>query len=137
MGDDLETRVRERARGRCEYCQTREEVASAPFALDHIIARKHGGKDSMSNLALASFSCNSFKGPNVAGVDPQSGKIVRLFNPRRHKWSGHFRWDGAWLVGRTAIGRTTIAVLAINHPDAVTIREALAEEGLFSPESIS
>lgn len=31
----------------------------------------------------------------------------------------------------TPIGRTTIAVLDINHPDAVAVRTALHEEGVF------
>ena len=37
------------------------------------------------------------------------------------------------LVGKTAVSRTTIAVLAINHPDAVAVRQSLIEEGLFIP----
>ena len=36
-------------------------------------------------------------------------------------------------MGRTAIGRVTIAVLAMNDADAVKVREALIEEGLFLP----
>ena len=43
-----------------------------------------------------------------------------LFNPRRQKWDRHFRWDGPLLVGRTAIGRTTIRVLQINCEEALT-----------------
>ena len=37
------------------------------------------------------------------------------------------------LVGKTAIGRTTIYVLDINHPDRVEVRRLLAEAGLFPP----
>ena len=59
-----------------------------------------------------------------------SGKPTRLFHPRRDAWDGHFAWEGAFLRGQTAIGRTTIAVLGINDPDAVAVREALLEEGL-------
>ena len=44
------------------------------------------------------------------------------FNPRQKKWARHFRWDGAYLVGITAIGRATIVVLAINDPDYVDFR---------------
>jgi hypothetical protein len=57
--------------------------------------------------------------------------IAKLFHPRRHDWSHHFRWDGPVLVGRTAIGRATIAVLQMNDPDALNDRDALLEEGLF------
>jgi len=57
--------------------------------------------------------------------------LTPLFNPRRHKWTHHFRYDGAMLVGRTAIGRTTIEVLRINLPNLVTLREVLMEDGSF------
>jgi hypothetical protein len=52
----------------------------APFHIDHVIARQHGGATEFESLALACIHCNRFKGPNVAGVDPSSGDIVRLFN---------------------------------------------------------
>jgi hypothetical protein len=60
--------------------------------------------------------------------------ITRLFNPRRDKWTRHFRWEGPYLVGKTSVGRTTIVVLAMNHPDAVAVRQSLTEEGLFPPK---
>jgi hypothetical protein len=56
-----------------------------------------------------------------------------LFNPRRRRWSAHFAWDGPRLVGKTAIGRTTIRVLNMNHPEAVRLRRLLIEAGLFPP----
>jgi hypothetical protein len=37
------------------------------------------------------------------------------------------------LVGRTAIGRTTIDVLQINHPDRNTLRQALIDGSSFPP----
>ena len=60
-----------------------------------------------------------------------TGKLAPLFNPRRHKWSYHFRYEGGKLVGRTAIGRTTVEVLRINLPNLVALREVLMEDGLF------
>jgi hypothetical protein len=77
--------------------------------------------------------CNSHKGPNIAGIDPATGKLSKLFNPRRHKWARHFRWDGPYLIGRTPVGRVTVVVLAMNDPEAVEVREALIDEGLFRP----
>lgn len=59
--------------------------------------------------------------------------MVRLFHPRRDDWDDHFAWDGAILVGRTPIGCATVALLAVNYPDYVLLRESLAEEGDFSP----
>jgi hypothetical protein len=58
-------------------------------------------------------------------------RIVRLYHPRRHKWSAHFKWDGTLLVGKTVIGRATVAVLEINHSDAIAVRDALCAEGVF------
>jgi hypothetical protein len=79
------------------------------------------------------FFCNSHKGPNIAGLDPATHRLTKLFNPRRHKLARHFRWGGPYLVGLTAVGRVTIAVLAMNSPDAVEVRKALIAEGLFPP----
>lgn len=60
--------------------------------------------------------------------------LARLVHPRRHKWSRHFRWRGALLVGRTAIGRATIAVLDINQPLRTRLRQELIDEGVFPVE---
>jgi hypothetical protein len=57
--------------------------------------------------------------------------LTTLYHPRRHKWSHHFRYEGGTLIGRTAIGRTTIDVLQINLPTLVALREVLLAAGLF------
>jgi hypothetical protein len=75
--------------------------------------------------------CNKRKGPNFAGLDSKTRKLVPLFHPRRHKWARHFRRDGPYLRGRTAIGRATIIVLGINEPFAVEVRRNLIKEGQF------
>ena len=115
--------VRERAGHRCEYCQLNQ--AQAPFALfhiDHVIPRQHGGSDEPSNLALACHHCNLHKGPNLTGIDPYTGQISALFNPRREYWYSRFVFQEATVVGLTAIGRTTVRVLAMNAPDRVQLR---------------
>ncbi len=127
----LEAEVVRRARGHCEYCLFPEAAAEIPFHIDHIIAEKHHGPTTGANLAWACFSCNLHKGPNIGGLDPNTGELTRLFHPRIDEWAEHFVWQGAKLEGKTAIGRTTIDVLAINELDALAVREALAEEGLF------
>jgi hypothetical protein len=99
--------------------------------VDHVIAEQHGGETSEDNLALACIHCNKRKGPNVAGVDPITGRIVALFNPRRQQWRRHFAWQGSLIVGRTAIGRATVRTLAMNHPMLLLVRGALLEEGTF------
>lgn len=124
--------VRERAGHRCEYCHLPQAlVAPLAFHVEHVIPKKHDGSDAVGNIALACYFCNLHKGPNLTGIDPRSGQIVSLFHPRRQSWSRHFRWTGALLVGRTATGRATIRVLAINLPHRVRIRQRLIEAGLF------
>jgi hypothetical protein len=131
MDEALASLVWERASHRCEYCQLPQQYSSTSLEIDHIVAQQHGGKTTASNLALACFACNHHKGPNLGGIDPKSGKKVWLFNPRRHKWQRHFRWDGPTLIGRTPTGRATIVVLAVNLPHRVAQRTALIEEGVF------
>src|SRR5215472_14162215 len=117
MDQLLAERVRRRANHVCEYCRMPEAYyPTVPFPIDHIIAQQHGGPTSFGNLALSCLHDNSHKGPNIAGIDPRSGKLTKLFNPRRHKWERHFRWQGPYLIGRTAVGRVTVAVLAMNDP---------------------
>jgi hypothetical protein len=110
-----------------------QEFSDNPFEIDHIISRKHGGTTVAGNLALSCFRCNSFKGSNISGRDPLTLRLTPLFNPRRHKWARHFRWQGPNLVGLTPVGRTTIAVLKINEHFRVEVREGLIEEGVFPP----
>src|SRR5947209_12875001 len=125
MESPLEQAVRSSAPGRCEYCHVPEEPEGLRHVLDHVIARQHGGETSAGNLALCCGRCNRSKGPNVAGIDPDTGQLTRLFHPRQDRWHDHFRWEGPALVGRTPVGRTTIVVLAINLPIRVAARKAL------------
>lgn len=131
MDLELQQEVWRRAGRSCEYCHLPQAFDPLPFQIDHIIAQQHDGKTESVNLALACLYCNKHKGPNIAGVDPATRRIVRLFNPRRDRWSRHFRWSGPVLTGRTSIGRATIMVLAINDPQNVALRQALFENGEF------
>src|SRR5437867_6035524 len=130
MDETLATAVRQRAGHRCEYCLVPQAFYQTVFEIDHIIAKQHGGNTVLSNLALSCLHCNGHKGPNIAGLDPLTKRLTKLFHPRRHKWDRHFRWQGPYLVGRTAVGRVTIAVLAMNDSDAVRAREELMAEGV-------
>ena len=131
MDATLERLVRDRADGRCEYCHLPQAGSRAPFEIDHIIARKHRGRTVAGNLALSCVYCNAHKGPNLTGRDPETGKITRLYHPRRYKWTYHFSFQGSRLIGRTAIGRTTIEVLRMNHPQLVALRGLLMAGGAF------
>ena len=119
MNRDLARSVRERADGRCEYCRLPQFVLPLPFQIDHIVAEQHAGATDLSSLALACPHCNRYKGPNIAGRDPDSGELVRLFHPRNDLWTDHFEFQGALILGKTPIGRATIQVLAMNAEEAL------------------
>src|SRR5947209_20314356 len=119
MDEALRQRVWERAADTREYCRMPQRFDVLPFQIDHIIAVKHHGPTAADNLSLSCYQDNLHKGPNLAGIDPDTGEVTRLFHPRRDRWDEHFTWDGPELIGRTAIGRTTIDVLNINLPERV------------------
>jgi HNH endonuclease len=137
MDGELIRLVKERAHHCCEYCGLPERYSSIGFEIDHIVAQQHGGKTRSGNLALACFADNHHKGPNLAGIDPKTGKRAWLFNPRRQRWHRHFRWQGSVLIGRTSVGRATIAVLQMNAPHRIAQRAALIAEGVFPPAATS
>ena len=123
MSPSARCRVRERAGDRCEYCQLRQQ--DSPLALlhvEHVTPKAHGGGDELDNLALACIDCNLHKGPNLTGVDPETGQTTVLFHPRKGRWEDHFEWRGVLLVGKTAVGRTTIRVLKVNSEDQQALR---------------
>lgn len=121
--------VAARAQGCCEYCQLPEAASPyAPLQMEHIIAKKHGGTDDDENLAIACFHCNCHKGSDLAGLDPESKVLTRLFHPRKDHWHSHFVWHGVEIRGISSIGRTTVAVLQMNSRAQREVREALQDE---------
>lgn len=127
----IREQVRERAQGRCEYCLVPERVALVAHEVDHVIARKHGGTDDVENLAWTCTLCNKLKGTDLTSLDPETGKLTRLYNPRRGPWSDHFRLKGAHIESLTAVGRTTTYLLQLNRAERVTERRLLIETGVL------
>jgi hypothetical protein len=123
--------VKERAGDCCEYCQMPQAYDVRTFQVDHVRSRKHRGRTSLANLAYSCLPCNAHKGSDASAYDHQSDQLVSLFDPRTQDWDEHFYWDGANLIGQTAIGRATIALLRINEPDRVEHRRLLIAAGLF------
>ncbi len=124
--------VRQRAEGRCEYCRLPQ--AAQPFVtfhVEHIIAKQHGGSDEPGNLCIACERCNFHKGPNLTSIDPETGKIERLFDPRHQVWADHFELRGALVLGKTPIGRATAAVLSMNEERRIELRASLIAQGEF------
>jgi hypothetical protein len=122
----LRSLVRERAGEVCEYCRLPQASSSyVRFQIEHIIAIQHRGSDEAGNLAFACGYCNRHKGPNIAGIDPETGQLSPLFHPRQVTWGQHFKWDGTTIVGTTPVGRATVAVLGMNDWQRVELRENL------------
>jgi len=130
IGANLRRRVRERAGDACEYCGLHQEQSPlASLQMEHVRPRKHGGNDDFENLALACLGCNLAKGSNLTGIDHLSEQVAELFNPRAQRWTDHFRWQGAFIIGLSAIGRTTIEVLQMNSDEQIVLRIATGEPG--------
>ena len=127
----LREQVRRRARRRCEYCLIHEDDSYARHQLDHITAVRHGGETTLQNLALACFLCNRYKGSDVAALDPSTGDVVRLFDPRRQLWKDHFTLQGALIVPLTATGRVTASLLRFNASERVIERRELLRAGRY------
>jgi hypothetical protein len=117
-------RVARRARQRCEYCHAPESFFPHRLCLDHIIPESRGGPTSLANLALCCYGCQLKKLAFETGYDPATETAVRLFHPRRQRWSRHFRWseDGLYLEGLTRAGRATIERLDLNNDRQVEAR---------------
>lgn len=118
--------IRERAEHRCEYCCTRQsDEPFITYQIEHIVAVQHGGGDEEDNLALACSHCNLHKGPNLSGIDPETGVVEPLFHPRRQRWVEHFTFQGPDIIGRTPSGRATARLLKMNAVARVDLRREL------------
>ena len=122
---DIRRLVRERAGRCCEYCLIPESLTFALHEIDHIVAEKHGGPTVADNLALCCTICNGRKGSDMASVDPDTGDIVPLFNPRRDRWRDHFFLIAGRIEARTATRRVTVRLLQLNLPHRVEERSLL------------
>jgi hypothetical protein len=131
----IRRQVIERAKGRCEYCQSPEEFSLDAFAVDHIQALAACGTDDLANLAFACQNCNNRKQDDSSALDPATGHKALLYHPRRDRWDEHFRWsaDGLTIIPLTATGRATVARLQLNRRGAVNLRCALLALGEEHP----
>lgn len=128
----LRRTVHDRAHGRCEYCRIHIDHVVLPHEPDHVIAIKHGGTTTADHLALACFLCNRFKGSDIASIDPETDQVVRLFHPRRDRWSDHFQLvaDGH-IQPLTNVRRATARLLQFNLPESVLTRRELILRNLY------
>lgn len=124
-----------RARFRCCYCQTAEDVSGSRFTLDHIIPESLGGQTSADNLCLACWECNRIKRDRITAIDPDTGNSVRLFNPNAQDWHHDFKWQSSGLLisGLTPTGRATVDALQLNRAVLVNARRLWVEAGWHPP----
>jgi hypothetical protein len=127
------TAVARRANHRCEYCRAPEVVFNFTFEVEHITPTSCGGGDEDTNLALACRACNSRKSAAMSAVDPVTGEVVPLYNPRTDRWGEHFQYDPdtGSLNGLTPAGRATVEVLDLNHPLQLLARHLWVQLRLF------
>lgn len=132
IGAALRRKVLETAAGCCEYCLSSSASRAIEFAIDHVIAEKHGGPTQADNLCLSCYWCNSYKGSDLSSVDWEYDQaIVPLFNPRRQRWEEHFHLDGLRIVPLTATGRVTIMLLQMNSVERIRERRLLIVLGEY------
>src|SRR5207237_830692 len=122
---------------RWEYCRLHErDLPLWPFHLDHIVAQQHRGVYRQENIAWACQRCNLCKGTNLAAVDPDSERIVRLFHPRRDRWEEHFAIESDRIIGQTPIGRATVWLLQMNDDRRVELRRELIATRRWPPPRV-
>lgn len=128
---ELRRFVRRRAGRCCEYCLVHDSFATVPHEPDHIIARKHRGPTEPGSLAWACAAYNGQKGTDIASVDPETDRIVRLFHPRNDDWSRHFKLDGAVIMPLSPMGRVTEFLPQLNRFDRLASRRWLVKAGRY------
>lgn len=112
--------IRERSKDRCEYCLAPESHSHTAHWIDHVVAEKHGGQTDFANLANSCIRCNQHKGSDLSSIDPDTGEIVRLFNPRIDRWADHFQLVSA-----------TVRLLRVNQPERIQERALMIAAGLW------
>ncbi|MBC8447685.1 MAG: HNH endonuclease, partial [Chloroflexi bacterium] len=95
-----------------------------------------GGLTEEDNLWLACSLCNENKGIRTVALDPLTGEMAPLFNPRRQVWQEHFAWiaEGDRIIGLTAIGRATVIALNLNRLSLVKARQVWVAAGWHPPK---
>jgi len=72
----------------CEYCK--KQIQEKSYQVEHVFPESRGGLAAESNLAIACERCNRNKGDNIEWIDPFSGIVSPIFNPRCMIWDEHF-----------------------------------------------
>ncbi len=127
--------VRNRADCRCEYCKIPDSHIPGSFNIDHITPIALDGSSELENLAYSCRGCNECKSAKTTVTDPNTGKEIPLFHPRKDNWNDHFKWDNEvlYIIGISLKGKLTIQALDMNRQGLINLRQVLKNAGLHPP----
>ncbi|MEX0704501.1 MAG: hypothetical protein WD069_20535 [Planctomycetales bacterium] len=117
--------VRHRAGNACEYCHLPQ---AANPAISSTLSTPSPDSTAAWTIRLG-LRPLPYKGPNLTSIDPVTGAVVPLYDPRADVWTEHFHFRGGTIVGVTPAGRATVRLLNMNAPRRVQLREEWLEEG--------
>lgn len=131
----LANAVKERAKLCCEYCFAQLLFSADSFSIEHIKPLSKEGLTILENLAFSCQRCNNHKFTATESIDPVTGSMAVLYNPRIHIWNEHFEWteDYTEVLGISSTGRATILRLQLNREGIVNLRRVLYQAGLHPP----
>jgi HNH endonuclease len=132
----LRDKITKQAKHRCGYCLSQELIIGMAMTVDHIIPSSIGGENVEKNLWLACVTCNDTKNNRTHEIDPVTGNLVVLFNPRTQIWIEHFEWseDKSLVIGKTPTGNATVIALNLNRPKLVASRLVWTLAGWHPPK---
>ena len=136
ISNQLQAKIRSHFKNRCCYCLLPQEILSNLLEIEHIFPIGQGGTDEEQNLCLSCRGCNGHKSTKISGLDTETNKTIRLFNPRKQIWSEHFEFaeNFSKIIGKTPCGRATVGVLKINREQAVNARKIWVIAGWYPPK---
>ena len=136
ISSKVEAKIRREAGNRCGYCLLPQEILMGKLEIEHLLPLAQGGTDDETNLWLACRDCNSYKSSKIYGFDDQTGRKVKIFNPRTQNWSKHFKFseEKTKIIGKTACGRATVIALKMNEKQAVKARMLWVIAGWYPPK---
>ena len=132
----LDEKIRRKAKNRCGYCLNPQGLLPFKLEIEHIHPQALGGKSVEDNLWLACRECNAHKATKIKALDRLTGKVVKLFNPRKQNWHEHFEFskDFTEIIGKTVCERATVDALQMNNIYQTTARSAWCETSKFPPK---
>lgn len=127
--------VAKRAGRVCEYCLIAEDDTFLGCEVEHVISLKHGGTSEPENLAYACVFCNRQEGSDIGSISQQTGEFTRFYNPRKDRWSDHFRLDEDFIKPLTVVGEVTTRILQFNAFERFLERSVLRGERRYPSEA--